>query len=110
MLTIIELHSDVGHYIFNTELMNKSLAFEVKWNQSLKIWHLDLFDNTNNVALGNGIPLVLGYNICKQFNWEIGTLFLIDIDADYDNLNASDANDDDLGDRVKLVWIDQEQE
>ena len=105
-INIIDLYSDVGHYNFTTELKNKSLTFTIKWNEAIKIWHLDLFDNTNNKALCNGIPLVLGYEITKQFNWGIGTLFLIDLNARHDNLDATDATDSDLGDRVKLVWLD----
>lgn len=98
----IPLYSDVGHYKFTIDINNKNLTFEVKWNDAIQIWHLDIFDNTNNKQLCFGEPLVLGYEITKQFNWDIGTIALIDINASYDNLDATDATSSNLGDSILL--------
>lgn len=95
----IELDSDVGHYEFNTELSGQNITFEIKWNEAIKIWTADITNNTTDQVLGYGFALLLGNNIVGQHNFNIGTLFMVDIDD-----NGIDASDSDLGSRVKLFW------
>lgn len=99
----IPLYSDVGHYKFDIEINNKSLTITVIWNDTIQIWHINIFDNTNNVQLCFGEPLVLGYEITKQFNWDIGRWILIDINANHDNQDAVDATSENLGDSILLI-------
>lgn len=83
-----------------TVVLNKTAYdFHVQWSDVRKVWTVDIADNVSKSALVAGASLLLGVNVLASYALGMGALFC------YDASGADeDAGEDDLGDRVLLVY------
>ncbi len=98
MPTTIPLTSDPSQ-TFTVELESNVYKFDVIYNQRLDAWSFTLSDADDNILLA-GVPLLIGPDLLKQFNLEIGALVVWD---DEDKLIDANGDIDDLGTRVILA-------
>lgn len=88
--------------VFDINIDALQYTIVTKYNTRAGTWSIDLFES--GVLLTSGIGLLLGVDIVRQYNYNIGVLFM----ADLDRLNL-DATGEDLGTRVVLVQATQEE-
>ncbi len=88
--------------VFDIVIEGLTYTIITKYNTRAKSWSIDLYES--GVLLSTGIGLLLGVNIIQQYNYNIGTLFMVDIDR-----LSLDATGDDLGTRVILVQASVEE-
>ena len=56
------------------------------------------------MVLADSLPLVIGQGLLDSYNLGIGELFVVDTSG-----AGVDAGPDDLGERVKLYWVSEEE-
>jgi hypothetical protein len=84
---------------FTTQLGAVKYYLEVKYNSRSGVWTLDLYDDATRAVIALGLPIVLGQDLLEPYNFGIGSLVAIDLNA-----TSTDAGADDLGTRVALFW------
>lgn len=89
---------------FVTQLGERKFVFEAKWNDRSGVWTIDIYDHTTQTALLLGVQLVLGQELLEPYNLGIGRLMVYDEDA-----TGADAGLLDLGDRVNVYWISDDE-
>lgn len=85
---------------FATVLNKVAYDMHVQWNALRGVWTLDLTDGATKSILAVGIPLLVGVNVLDAFALDIGGIFCFDMSG-----SNTDAGEDDLGDRVKVVYL-----
>jgi hypothetical protein len=98
----IPLTNDVSQ-TFSTDLNGTNYNFRVIWNERLGVWSMTIYDVDFNVIIA-GVALLIGTDIIKSLNSSIGGMVV----ADSDGTNR-DATVDDLGTRVKLIYLTPEE-
>jgi hypothetical protein len=88
--------------IFFITIGDIDYMLDIKWNHRSETWKLDIYDAVSNNLLVAGLSLVLGADLLYPYNLDIGALFLHD-----ESSKSLDAKSDDLGDRVKLIWMSE---
>jgi hypothetical protein len=100
---LLPVTADAPHYRFTCSLEGKSYGFELRWNGRSGAWFLTVSDVDGNV-LAAGRRVVIGAELLgRSANAALppGSLFA------YDTSNSNrDAGRDDLGGRVKVVYVE----
>jgi hypothetical protein len=88
---------------FTTVVNNTRYQVTTRWNDRAGVWLLDLDDPSTGLNLASGIPLVLGADLLAGFAPQLGSMLVVDTNAD-PGLGV-DAGIDDLGTRVQVFWF-----
>lgn len=88
---------------FTTVLGEVRYRITTRWNERASVWTADFIDAETDVPLARSIPIVLGADLLKSFCPKIGRLFAIDMAAELEH--GTEAGVDDLGNRIKVVWL-----
>ncbi len=97
----IILTSD-GSQTFSTVLDGTSYSFDVSYNIRMGVWVCDI--SASGVTLVKGVTLVGGVDILNQYTFELGYLFVVNVDNP-----TKDAIPDNLGIDVKLFKLTEEE-
>jgi hypothetical protein len=98
---VLELpFTNVTDYDFTVQLGTNQYDFNVHFNDRSKVWTFDLSETSTSNVLLQSIPIVLGINLLRAYNLNIGSIVALDTT----NQNQ-DATATDLGTRVKVYWI-----
>ena len=87
---------------FTIDLNGEVYTFRTLYNSRFGNWSFDLLKD--DVEIASGISMILGSDIIDQFNFNIGVLFMVDLETT--NLDATAF---DIGERVVLVHTTQEE-
>lgn len=87
------------------QLGSRKFDFAVKWNDRAMTWSMDITDTETQEPLISGIVLTIENNVLEPFPLEIGGIFAVDTSSRH-----QEAGIDDLGGRVKVYWISQDDE
>lgn len=101
MATIIPL-SALPSDVFRMELDDKLIRVQTKYNTRAAYWTYDLY--INGTIKAYGLALLIGADILKPFNFDIGVQFCLNVEE-----HNIDANSENLGSSVKLIRISEEE-
>ncbi|MCH8821328.1 hypothetical protein IID23_02270 [Patescibacteria group bacterium] len=101
MTSIIPLTSNASS-IFEIEIEDRLLTLQTKFNGRAGTWTLNI--DEGDIPLAIGITLVLGVDIIRQLNLEIGALLCFDTSE-----QGVDAEIDTLGSQVLLMHLTEEE-
>lgn len=87
---------------FTIDLNGEVYAFVTRYNSRFGNWSFDLF--RDDVEIASGISMILGSDIIDQYNFNIGVLFMVDLET-----STIDATAFDIGTRVVLVHTSEEE-
>ena len=88
---------------FTTIVNGTRYQVTTRWNDRAQVWVMDLDDPTTGSNLARGMPLVLGSDLLASFAPQLGSLLVVDTNAD--SGQGVDAGVDDLGARVQVLWF-----
>lgn len=97
----IPVRKDIYSYEFQISLQQQVYFFEIKYNSRMQRWQLSVYDDTKT-------PLVLGINILTETDMTSqyidrglppGLIFVVDTEG-----AKKDADLDDFGDRIKVMY------
>lgn len=100
---VLPIDSEAPSYEFSCTLEGRTYTFDLTWNERSGAWFLSVRD-TDGVDLVAGRRVVLGANLLgRSANAALppGVLLAIDTSG-----TDTDAGPDDLGARVKLLYIE----
>ena len=92
-MTVIPLTTDKNQS-FRATLEGRNFRFEVSYNSRSKVWEMDMRGIEDPTVAVNGVNLVTGTDLLKQYNLSLGSLLMLNaddslLDATADNLGAS---------------------
>ena len=90
--------------VFVVQLGEKKLVFDIQWNDRNKLFSLTLSNDDTEQEYFHGVPLVLGTDFFEPYNYDIGTLILVDLT----NL-GTEANLENFGVTHNLYWLDSQE-
>ena len=90
---------------FTTQLGDRKFYFEVRYNSRNGVWTLDMFDDASREAIFSGLAIVLGVDLLDPYNFDLGALIAQDKTG-----QGKDATADDLGSRVALYWVSNDED
>jgi hypothetical protein len=85
---------------FVTPLGDLKYRFDIRFNDRSGVWTLDLTEDASGTILFQGSPLLVGEDLLSPYNYNIGTLTVIDT-----TVQNKDATAEDFGSRVMLYWV-----
>ena len=106
-LVEIPTRHDIFNYEFYISLDNNIFFFEFKYNKRKERWSVNIYDSDKNELL-NGIPALTEVDLMSQYvskSLPAGNFMFMDKEGDQKN-----AEEDDLGDRVLMIYSDDEEE
>lgn len=109
-MVIIPFTSDTWHS-FSTVLNGVEYTFAQRFNELSQRWYFDLGLEATGEPLVSGIPILIGCDLLEPYVLGIGSMLAVDTQAAASAgpdgfLPASvDAGPEDLGERVKVVYI-----
>lgn len=104
----IPVTSQNGDNTFVTELNGKRLRFRFRYNRRFDMWSMSIYDAEDS-AIIEGRMVVLGADLIGQYTDDRlpdGRIIAVNMD---DNDPGHDAGEFDLGDRVRLLFVKEEQ-
>jgi hypothetical protein len=84
---------------FITQLGELNFVFDIQWNDRSSQFSLTLSNDDTDLTYFTGVPLVLGTDLLDPYNYDVGSLVLVDTSN-----GNTEATVEDFGDRVKLYW------
>lgn len=105
-MTKIPVTSDPSN-TFTMSLGGTQYRFTTKFNERSQVFTMDIADVETDTLLVSGMPLILGSDILATFCPRIGKIFLIDKEADVGY--GRNPLPDDLGTRVEVVWLSNQE-
>lgn len=96
---------------FSTVLNGVEYTFVQRFNETSGVWFFDLGMESTGETIAAGVPILIGCDLLEPYALGIGSMLAIDLQAVAESgpsgfLPASvDAGQDDLGDRVVVVYI-----
>jgi hypothetical protein len=88
---------------FTTIVNDVRYTITTRWNERAEVWTMDLVDAASGITVASSMPLVLGSDLLKSFAPALGSLLVVDTNADPGM--GTDAGVDDLGTRVQVLWF-----
>lgn len=88
--------------LFNVRLSGQTYEFRVRLNSRQQVWYLSIAQN--GIDLHNGIALLGGVDIFKQYNLPIENVYVVNLDDE-----SQDANSSNLGTSAKLFILTDEE-
>ncbi len=79
-------------------------VFETRYNDLGGFWTFDLTRDIDQVKLLSGVPILLGLDLLAPYALGAGALIPID-----ESLAGIDAGPDDLGGRIKVYWLSDDE-
>lgn len=104
----IPVNGELPHQLFNVQLDGATYGLELRWNQRALGWFLSIFDVSGNLLL-SGRRLVVGWGLIarfKKWNASLPPGDFIVVDSTGEGLEPGL---DELGTRVKLVYIEAQE-
>lgn len=98
----LPLTSDANR-TFTTIVNGVRYQITTKWNEVSEVWVMDIVDPTTGEFLVSNMPLVMGADLLKSFAPGLGTMIVVDSNAEPGT--GTDARVDDLGTRVQVFWF-----
>jgi hypothetical protein len=98
----LPLQPGLLHYTVRVEFDTKEFLFEFRWNARASAWSMTITDAAGNVLLA-GRRVVLGFPLLSRFRdlrLPAGELLAVDTAG-----TEEEANMDDLGTRISLVYM-----
>jgi hypothetical protein len=89
---------------FTTQLGDEKHTIEARYNDRSESWTFDIVRDADQVTLVTGVPLLLGGDMLAPYSLLIGGLVAADLGG-----TDTDAGPDDLGDRVIVVWLSNDE-
>lgn len=89
---------------FTCQLGENKLQFDVRFNDRQGVWMMAITDAITAEKLVDGVALLLGVDLLEPFNLSIGHLIVYDEDG-----TNKDAGADDLGSRVNVYWLSDDE-
>lgn len=89
---------------FSIDIAGSKYRFDVKYNDRAGVWTFDLYLDETDAPILLGVPIVTGVEILEPYNLEIGQLLAVDQSS-----QALDATSEDLGTRVVLYWMSDDE-
>lgn len=89
---------------FVTQLDDKKYIFDARFNDRSGVWTMDITDDSSKLPLIQSVPLLLGAELLEPYNLGIGRMIVIDTSN-----RGVDAGFNDLGDRVKVYWVSNDE-
>ena len=105
MIVDLPFRPSVARYRFGTAIGDFSYIFDVHWNSRDESWYLDIFEQDLTPII-YGIKIVLGTYLGRRKNHRLfrqGVMVAADTSGE-----RRDATFDDLGVRVAVRYIDQD--
>lgn len=100
---VIPTRTDEARYSIEIDLDQLTYRFDFDWNDRAEAWSFDLYD-ANNVLLLAGRRVVVGFPLINRFrDARLPPGDLHAVDTSTANLDPKFA---DLGDRVKLLYVE----
>lgn len=96
-MLLIPITESVAHD-FNIELDAELYTFRLVYNSRAGLWTMDIY--RQGLAVRLGLVLVLGADVLKGTDVNLGELWMFDLDG-----TGVDANSSDLGSRVVMYYI-----
>jgi hypothetical protein len=90
---------------FISQLGDIKYRFDIQYNDRSGVWTLSLQEDLSELVLFQGVPMLLGVDLLRPYNFNIGQLVMLDTSA-----SLQDATDADFSDRVVLYWISPDEE
>lgn len=91
-----------GSQIFSTNIEGITYKFKVSFNRRMNLWVASI--SQGSISLVNGIGLVGGVNILKQYTLSLDYIFIVNLDN-----SDIDASADNLGISVKMFKLSEEE-
>lgn len=88
---------------FTTVFGESRYRITTRWNERSQVWTMDIADGDTDAPLAAGMPIVLGADLLRSFAPNLGRMLAIDMAAAPGY--GTDAGPEDLGDRVRVVWL-----
>jgi hypothetical protein len=110
-MLIVPFNSDPWR-AFSTTLGGVEYRFECNYNERNGVWSFDLFDGNSLELLVAGVPILIGSDLLEPYALGIGSLYAVDVAAYFAAEEsgvlpqATDAGADDLGERVKVYYLE----
>jgi hypothetical protein len=101
-MIVLPLTSD-PYRTFTTVVGDNRYQVTTRWNDRSGVWLMDIDDPNTGVSLAAGMPLVLGADLLAGFAPQLGSLIVVDTNAEPGM--GTDAGPDDLGARVQVMWF-----
>lgn len=89
---------------FTSQLGPDKYTFDARWSERGQIWTLDITRDADQVQLIAGVPLLAGQELLSPYALGIGGLVVTDLSQ-----KDSDPGPDDLGDRVVIAWLSNDE-
>lgn len=108
MADVVQLPIDSSSYNYTvaTALDDTVYQIDVRWNDVLQLWYLDLLDIDRNMIV-SGIAIVIGCALggqCVDARMPPGVIMVADLSAAATGAPPRDAGVDDLGSRVVVLY------
>lgn len=102
-MTEIPIESGVPSQTFKVDLEGDTYNFRIIYNTRVGVWTFDL-SNEDGESLADGVTMVMGTDLIDQYNLNIGALIMAE-----EGITRLDAGVDDLGERVLLIHLTEEE-
>lgn len=79
-----------------------------RYNDRSSVWTLDILSPSDDSYIVAAAPIVLGSDILEPFGVGIGRMLVIDMSAAPGS--GTEAGPDDLGVRVRVLWISEDED
>lgn len=102
---LVPVVNTVGFYTMNIALNNQVYGLNLRWNQRMMRWILDVLDSTGNVLL-QGLPILEEQPLTNRFIGSIPGLppgTFVAIDGTGKRLDPTDVT---LGNDVALIYVE----
>lgn len=86
--------------LFDINLDGTDYTFSIKFNSRSNVWTADIVNTLTTEQILMGAPLVVGQDILEPYNFNIGTLTVIDTSS-----ALVDATIDDMGTRIIFLYL-----
>lgn len=93
---------------FTVPFNDSSYRVTTRFNERSGVWTLDIADGDTDTLLVSGMPVVLGADLLAAFCPRLGTMLAVDLEADLEH--GTDAGPEDLGTRIKVIWLEPGEE
>jgi len=102
-MLVLPFDSDPAR-VFTTQLGDDKHSLEARYNERSESWTFDVVRDTDQVVLVTGVPLLIGQDMLAPYSLHIGGLVATDLAT-----TDLDPGPDDLGDRVIVTWLSQDE-
>lgn len=86
------------------QLGSAKYRFKTQFNSRSGVWTLDLYDGASQQLMVASVPMVLGQDLLEPYNFGIGRIVCIDTSK-----QGAEAGPNDLGVRVKVYWVSEDE-